>query len=70
MAPFWDLQEVIEFYNSGGTGQSPNAGFTELRSLNLTSQETQDILEFLMSLSGPKLLIEMPALPDYGDFQE
>jgi len=44
------LLDVIEFYNRGGN-ENPNLS-GEMRPLNLTDQEKQDLVEFLKSLTG------------------
>ncbi|MCS6916472.1 MAG: cytochrome c peroxidase [Chitinophagales bacterium] len=45
------LQEVVEHYNSGGKNH-PNKSVFVLK-LNLTEQEKQDLINFLLSLSDP-----------------
>lgn len=44
------LIDVIEFYNRGGN-ENPNLS-GEMRPLNLTDQEKQDLVEFLKALTG------------------
>jgi cytochrome c peroxidase len=54
------LMSVIEFYNHGGDRHG--AG-NELSVLNLSEQEEQDLLDFLMSLTGNNTSIAVPQLP-------
>ena len=54
------LMSVIEFYNRGGDRHG--AG-NELSVLNLSEQEEQDLLDFLMSLTGSDTSIAVPQLP-------
>jgi cytochrome c peroxidase len=44
------LLDVIEFYNRGGNDNPNLSG--EMRPLNLTDQEKQDLVEFLKALTG------------------
>jgi cytochrome c peroxidase len=60
---FATLEEVIEFYNSGG-GESPNLD-PLLRPLGLTDQNKSDLVAFLMSLTGDPIIVEEPQLPPY-----
>lgn len=55
------LEEVIEFYDKGGT-KNPYLS-TEIKPLNLTTQEKADLVAFLKSLSCPDLQMAAPALP-------
>ncbi len=57
------LEEVIAFYNSGG-GDHANKD-PLLEPLNLTAGEQADLLTFLESLCGDKILVEAPELPPY-----
>lgn len=56
------LEAVIDFYDRGGT-PNPNLD-TDVRPLNLTSREKQDLLAFLCSLTGPYPFVAAPALPN------
>lgn len=47
------LEEVVEFYNQGGANPDKTGLARGIRSLNLTTQEKQDLVEFLKSLSAP-----------------
>jgi cytochrome c peroxidase len=60
---FATLEEVIDFYNSGG-GESPNLD-PLLRPLGLTDQNKSDLIAFLMSLTGDPIIVEEPQLPPY-----
>lgn len=60
---FETLDEVIEFYDSGG-GDDENRSDL-LKPLNLTEDEKWDLLEFLESMSGTEVRMVPPELPDY-----
>lgn len=63
---FFDLREVVEFYNKGGESE-PFGNKSELiKPLGLTEAEMTDLLAFLDSLSGKELIIERPKSPPYG----
>jgi cytochrome c peroxidase len=47
---FKTLGEVVEFYNKGG-GRNPNLDI-QMKPLNLTEREKNDLLEFLKTLTG------------------
>lgn len=55
-----DLMSVIEFYNQSGDRHDKN---NELKELHLSEQEEQEILDFLMSLTGSNISISIPQLP-------
>lgn len=57
------LEEVIEFYDSGG-GNSPNKS-PLLKPLRLTQAEKEALVEFLKSLSGEEIVLDPPQLPGY-----
>lgn len=57
------LEEVIEFYNKGG-GQAPNKT-PMLKPLRLTSSEKAALVEFLKSLSGDAVTVQVPEPPEY-----
>ena len=65
---FNDLEEVIDFYNKGG-GDDPQKS-SLLQPLNLTQQEISDLLEFLKSLSGEEIIVEVPPEPEYVVLEE
>ncbi|MBW7883028.1 MAG: cytochrome-c peroxidase [Caldilineaceae bacterium] len=58
------LDEVVAFYNEGG-GATPNKD-PLLKPLNLTAEEQADLVAFLESLCGDKVMDEIPELPAYG----
>ena len=61
------LEDVVAFYNEGGGENEFGANKTKLlKPLNLTSKEKADLLAFLESLSGPRIEMEEPDLPDYA----
>lgn len=55
------LAEVIQYYDKGGI-KNPNLS-KEMRKLNLTAQQKEDMVAFLASLSCPDLKVAAPALP-------
>ncbi len=64
---FFDIQEVVEFYNEGGGENEFAAPKTSLiQPLGLSDEEIDDLVAFLESLSGPEIEIEPPTLPDYA----
>lgn len=62
---FFTLEEVVEFYNIGGTQDVFGTKSPIMQPLNLTRQEKQDLVAFLESLSGSEVTAETPELPDY-----
>jgi cytochrome c peroxidase len=60
---FNTLAEVISFYNDGG-GDDPNKD-PLLEALNLTADEQADLVIFLESLCGDKIVADAPELPPY-----
>ena len=62
---FFELSEVIDFYNKGGEeepGKSPL-----MKPLRLIASEKKDLEAFLLSLSSDKpLIIPKPELPPYA----
>jgi cytochrome c peroxidase len=55
------LADVVEHYNKGGevrTNLSPN-----MKPLNLTPQEKDDLVAFMKSLSSPPMTVALPILP-------
>ncbi|HTK86988.1 MAG TPA: cytochrome c peroxidase [Nitrospiraceae bacterium] len=55
---FATLEEVIEFYNTGGT-QNPHLSNLMIP-LNLTAQEKTDLVEYLRSLNGEGWIVTPP----------
>jgi len=69
---FWDLKEVVEFYNAGG-GQNDFTDGTMaknktplLKPLGLSEKEVGDLVAFLEGFSGEELRVEAPKLPAYA----
>ncbi len=60
---FGTLEEVVAFYNEGG-GESPNKA-AQLQPLGLSPQQQSDLVAFLTSLCGERLVLEAPDLPPY-----
>ena len=61
---FWDLQEVVEFYNEGGGENDFAANKTGLvKPLDLGDEEMEDLIAFLESLSGEEIKMKTPKLP-------
>ena len=64
---FWDLREVVEFYNAGGGENEFAANKTPLiKPLGLTDEEIDDLVAFLEAFSGPEIEVEAPELPAYA----
>jgi cytochrome c peroxidase len=69
---FWDLEEVVQFYNAGGgenefTDGTIAATKTDLlKPLGLTDDEVADLVAFLEAFSGDELVVEPPELPAYA----
>jgi cytochrome c peroxidase len=64
---FWDLFEVVEFYNEGGGENDFAATKTNLlKPLELSDEEIEDLVAFLESLSGDEIKMKTPALPPYA----
>lgn len=61
---FGTLDEVIEFYDRGGDIKDNLA--SEMKPLNLTTQEKKDLKAFLLALTGPEAPVEYPKLPPSG----
>ena len=68
---FWDLREVVEFYNAGGgendfTDGTMAATKSELiKPLGLSDEEIDQLVAFLEGFSGEELRVEPPVLPPY-----
>ena len=69
---FWDLEEVVQFYNAGGgendfTDGTMAATKSELlQPLGLSDEEVDQLVAFLEGFSGDELVIEPPVLPPYA----
>ncbi len=58
------LEDVIEFYNNGGGENDFSQTKTDLiQPLGLSEQEKADLLAFLESLSGERIVMDYPDLP-------
>ncbi|MFH2203270.1 MAG: cytochrome c peroxidase [Elusimicrobiota bacterium] len=60
---FPTLEAVVDFYNKGG-GETPNKT-PLLKPLELNAGEKQDLIAFLLSLSGDEVLITPPLIPRF-----
>ena len=63
---FWDLREVVEFYNAGGGKNEFPTKTDLLKPLGLTDQEMNDLVAFIESLSGDEIKMKTPELPPYA----
>jgi cytochrome c peroxidase len=69
---FWDLEEVVEFYNAGGgsndftDGTMASSKTDLLQPLGLDEDEVENLVAFLEAFSGDELEIEAPKLPPYA----
>lgn len=69
---FWDLEEVVQFYNAGGgendftDGTMAETKTPLLKPLGLTDQEVENLVAFLEAFSGDELEVEAPSLPPYA----
>jgi cytochrome c peroxidase len=61
---FATLDEVIDFYDRGGESGPHKSSL--MQPLHLTSDEKQDLLAFLESLTGELPKVSRPVLPPYG----
>ncbi|MFG5380215.1 cytochrome c peroxidase [Yoonia sp. R2-816] len=62
---FYTLEEVVDFYNDGGTPDVFGTKSTLIQPLGLTNEEKADLVAFLESLSGSEVTEDYPELPDY-----
>ena len=69
---FWDLEEVVEFYNAGGgendftDGTMASSKTDLIKPLGLDEDEVSNLVAFLEAFSGDELEIEAPKLPPYA----
>ncbi len=69
---FWDLKEVVEFYNAGGgsndftDGTMAKSKTPLLKPLGLSEKEVADLVSFLEAFSGDEIKVEAPKLPPYA----
>lgn len=62
---FYTLEEVVEFYDAGGTEDAFGTKSDQIKPLRLTNQEKRDLVAFLESMSGTEIDVARPDLPDY-----
>ncbi len=62
---FYTLDEVVDFYNFGGTQDVFQTKSVQVKPLGLNRDEKRDLVAFLESLSGTQVRVETPDLPDY-----
>jgi len=67
---FFDLREVVEFYNEGGGENEFPTKTPLLKPLNLSDEEMDDLVAFIESLSGPEIRMKTPKLPPYAPLPE
>ena len=58
-----EIEDVVEYYNEGG-GDDPNQS-PLIKPLGLTEDEKFELVEFLYSLSGDEIRMNVPRLPEY-----
>ena len=69
---FWDLEEVVQFYNEGGgendftDGTMAETKSPLMKPLGLTDDEVEQLVAFLEAFSGDELEVEAPSLPPYA----
>ncbi len=64
---FFELEEVIDFYNEGGGKNEFSANKTKLlKPLKLSDEEKEDLIAFIESLSGDEIKMKTPKLPRYA----
>ncbi len=63
---FYTLEEVVDFYNAGGTDDAFGTKSPLIKPLGLNAQERADLVTFLESMSGTEILVDYPQLPDYA----
>lgn len=60
------LEDVVEFYNQGGgENQFAETKSELIKPLGLSDDEKADLVAFLESLSGERIVMEEPELPEY-----
>ncbi len=60
------LEDVVDFYNQGGgENQFAETKSELIKPLGLNDQEKADLVAFLESLSGERIVMEAPELPEY-----
>ena len=63
---FFDLREVVEFYNDGGGKNDFDTKTKLLKPLDLDDDEIDDLVAFMESLSGDEIKQSTPTLPEYA----
>ena len=69
---FWDLTEVVQFYNAGGgeneftDGTMASNKSPLIKPLGLSDKEVEDLVAFLEAFSGDEVKIDPPKLPPYA----
>lgn len=63
---FYTLEEVVEFYNIGGTQDVFGTKSPLIQPLGLNRQQKSDLVAFLESMSGSELKAALPELPEYA----
>ena len=62
---FYTLEEVVEFYNIGGTQDAFGTKSGLIKPLGLSSSEKSDLVAFLEAMSGTEVKADIPELPAY-----
>jgi len=62
---FYTLEEVVEFYNIGGTQDVFGTKSAQIKPLGLNSAEKDDLVAFLQAMSGTEVKTDIPKLPAY-----
>ncbi|MGZ5199417.1 MAG: cytochrome-c peroxidase [Telluria sp.] len=57
------LRQVVEHYNRGGDPRAAGTIAPEVKPLNLTEAEMNDLVAFMKTLTGKRSPVELPALP-------
>ena len=60
------LDEVVEFYNKGGGVDRWGNKSKILKPLNLSKEEKETLVEFLLTLSGEEIKLPVPQVPGYA----
>ncbi len=69
---FWDLKEVVDFYNAGGGSNEFTDGKIAknktklIKPLGLSEKEVEDLVAFIEAFSGPEIKMAKPKLPPYA----
>jgi cytochrome c peroxidase len=60
------LEEVVDFYDKGGGGDRWGNKTKLLKPLNLSKEEKDVLVEFLLAASGEEIRLPVPMVPDYA----